>query len=507
MKLNLEILCERLEKNYQIRLVKNRRKALTLCRPVFYEVGVAMEKETFYIVKDDMLPDVPPPTTVAAICIGKELPPSWVRCKCSLLILSSSHTVASVFNAVQRIFDEFDEWERKLVDELRSKEFDFQCFLRLGMEMIHNPIFISDVFLQYRVSSKLTITDSGMETEICLRPTYMDTEYIGEMKDYCILERKLREPFLSGMLVSTPQNPKCRVYCYNVYLHDRFIAIIIIPEFSRPFHAADFPIADFFFPLLQQAYEQFLLSDVEAEPHNKIFLKLVNNENLSAEEYERIMLTSEQNWLCFKLVVDNTGRSLQADYACAVIRSQLLESSFVSLDDSTITGILKVNKAAEKHDEAISILEWVCERMGYYGGFSNYFSDIKQLEQYALQAEFSVKQCQKCATKTVLFQDCILEYILDEIDREQPLNALTSKGLSILLEHDEKKGSEYLKTLEVWLNNETNVSKAATELYIHRSSMQNRLEKIEELTGDDFLNPHVRLYYRIYLAVLNRADL
>lgn len=508
MKLNLSILSEKLAENYAVRSALHRTQALTLCRPVLYEVGTPMEQDTLYVGKDDMLPETPPPSGAAVICVGTKLPRNWEKCSCPLLVLSGSYTVSAVFNAVQEIFDQFDQWERNLLLALSAADFDFEHFLRLGMEMLQNPVFISDVALRYRVASTFQKTGGGIEWQVCLRPTSLETERMRQMKDYCVLERKLREPFLSGMQVISPEDETCRVYCYNIYLEDRFVACVVLAEFFHRFCDGDFAIADFFFPLLQQAYMRFLLYDVEAAPGNQILHKLLRHESLSAEEHSRLQLTGEQGWMCFKLTEDRSGRSLQMDYTCAVVRSQLPDTCFVNLDAGTILGLLKVQKRAGRQDESISALQWICQRMGYYGGFSGCFSDICQLAQSFRQADFAVKACRRDGkTKTVFFQDRILDYILSEVDREQSFEALTSKGLAVLLEHDRKKGSEYLKTLDVWLKHETNVSQAAAELFIHRSSMQSRLERIEELTGEDFSDPRIRLYYRIYFAVQNHAAL
>ena len=55
--------------------------------------------------------------------------------------------------------------------------------------------------------------------------------------------------------------------------------------------------------------------------------------------------------------------------------------------------------------------------------------------------------------------------------------------------HDKKNGSDYLKTLDVYLSHMMNVKSAAEELCIHPNSMHYRISRIEELFGIDFNDP------------------
>ncbi|MDE7221495.1 MAG: helix-turn-helix domain-containing protein [Oscillospiraceae bacterium] len=72
-----------------------------------------------------------------------------------------------------------------------------------------------------------------------------------------------------------------------------------------------------------------------------------------------------------------------------------------------------------------------------------------------------------------------------------------------LLEHDQQKETEYIKTLDTYLWNETHITQTTEALYIHRSSLIKRLDKIQRLLGDDLNDTDVRLYYRICLALIN----
>ncbi|MGB9804302.1 PucR family transcriptional regulator, partial [Desulfofundulus sp.] len=75
--------------------------------------------------------------------------------------------------------------------------------------------------------------------------------------------------------------------------------------------------------------------------------------------------------------------------------------------------------------------------------------------------------------------------------------------LARLLEYDSANKAELIKTMEVYLDCNENISKTAEKLYIHPNSVKYRLERIKEILGKDpFLNGEEKLYYYLSLKAL-----
>ena len=64
------------------------------------------------------------------------------------------------------------------------------------------------------------------------------------------------------------------------------------------------------------------------------------------------------------------------------------------------------------------------------------------------------------------------------------------------------KGKELLETLEVYLNENGNVSKASEKLYIHRRTLTYRIQKIQELLNMNIDNPESRFILRFCLNII-----
>ena len=108
--------------------------------------------------------------------------------------------------------------------------------------------------------------------------------------------------------------------------------------------------------------------------------------------------------------------------------------------------------------------------------------------------------------KLSFFRDHVLPCMLDACLNELPVESLLTQGLRTLIDHDRQKNSEYLHTLDLYLQNETSVSRTAEALFIHRSSLLKRLDKICRLLGSTLDSPEERLYLRLCLEHLQRTN-
>ena len=77
----------------------------------------------------------------------------------------------------------------------------------------------------------------------------------------------------------------------------------------------------------------------------------------------------------------------------------------------------------------------------------------------------------------------------------------SQRMLDRISEHDAHHSSDLLLTLEIYLQHERNIKMTASALGIHRHTLKNRLDKIEEitacpLTGEGRINYELALAFR-----------
>lgn len=76
--------------------------------------------------------------------------------------------------------------------------------------------------------------------------------------------------------------------------------------------------------------------------------------------------------------------------------------------------------------------------------------------------------------------------------------------IGMLSEYDNINGTEYINTLQCYLDNQMNAIITAKELFIHRSTMNYRLNRIKELCGLDWKDKELIFYLRLSLKIFQQ---
>lgn len=109
---------------------------------------------------------------------------------------------------------------------------------------------------------------------------------------------------------------------------------------------------------------------------------------------------------------------------------------------------------------------------------------------------------QKDERQRFTFSNVGLYKVLLSLNHNPDMENLITSTIGKLIEHDQHRSSDLVKTLSSYIQNLGNISQTARDLYIHRQSLLYRKQKIESLTGlsldhpDDFLTLNLCLKYR-----------
>jgi DNA-binding PucR family transcriptional regulator len=89
---------------------------------------------------------------------------------------------------------------------------------------------------------------------------------------------------------------------------------------------------------------------------------------------------------------------------------------------------------------------------------------------------------------------------------EMRLELLFPEGLRRLIAHDEASPTSYVETLRTYLENNLSIAKTSSELYVHRSTLMERLARIKRELGLDLEDPDEQLRLRILLQAMQARD-
>jgi len=201
----------------------------------------------------------------------------------------------------------------------------------------------------------------------------------------------------------------------------------------------------------------------------------------------------------------------QMEAPLAVICSDLEETwpdSCAAITGQEIHWLIhSASAAAEQSDSdffrqlAVFVRENVCRV-----GCSSVFRDIGLLPAAIRQAEvaLSLGQLRNPSHWFYRFDDYRFVYMEDAIrDRGLPIPMLVHPAVQTLLEYDAEHESELAQTLHVYLDCHCNATEAADRLFIHRTTLFRRLERIWALTGLDPNDSDETLLLMLSFRLLN----
>ncbi|NLO09134.1 MAG: hypothetical protein GX129_04605 [Clostridiales bacterium] len=136
-------------------------------------------------------------------------------------------------------------------------------------------------------------------------------------------------------------------------------------------------------------------------------------------------------------------------------------------------------------DSRVKQIEYLLNLYKLESGVSNIFDDLLDIATYKYQAEQALDVGRSRNSKDTIFvyNDIVLENIMSSVRNQiEPQNYI-HPAIDILRAYDQKNGTEYLKTLKIYITSMCRHHVTVEALHIHRNTLLYRLKKIEELTG------------------------
>ena len=91
------------------------------------------------------------------------------------------------------------------------------------------------------------------------------------------------------------------------------------------------------------------------------------------------------------------------------------------------------------------------------------------------------------------YDDLHIFRLISLLNRHLDLNEIVQEYLEPVINHDKKYNGKLLETLKTYLACNGSKQETAKKLYVVRQTLYHRIEKLEKLLGNDFMNPEKRL--------------
>lgn len=296
----------------------------------------------------------------------------------------------------------------------------------------------------------------------------------------------------------------------NLFLHDLFWGSIVVMDHreNRSFRPGDYAILNH----LAQRAELLLrqqAGDLRPAQHMasglalSLLRKALRGERVEPEALKKAMTAFgwQEGGECFVghlfLNQDHAPDSAKAFY-CRYIMRENRGVAAVEGDDHIV--LLIPRWAYPRVSDFVSGFVLILRENNFRLGLSNCCTDLGELAHYHRQALAALE----LGTGKMphhwyhYFQDYALDYLLGE-KRDIPMRYLRAEKLLTLAAYDRENDTEYVRTLDVYLQNQMNAVKTAKDLYIHHATMVFRLKRLKEILETDLKD--MRQIVELYLSL------
>lgn len=137
------------------------------------------------------------------------------------------------------------------------------------------------------------------------------------------------------------------------------------------------------------------------------------------------------------------------------------------------------------------------------GGMSGPTKDLAQWPEVYTQAlqAMQVGERLNLANQIVEFNSLGVFQLLCELESIQTVRDFAQQIIGPLAEYDEQHRGSLVKTVDAYFAHHGNISQTAESLFVHRNTLLYRMERIQELTGQDLNNSDMRLSLHLALKL------
>lgn len=499
MKLNAKIISDRLATEYDVILYGSASGELRLLPPELYMDNCErLCSNHVYLATVEHLPHRPViEKNVLLVCIGDSPRLGYYKERAAVILIRKKADFFGVFKALQTIYNQFSEWESRLLD-LFTKAPSIQDVLECSYPIFQRPIYVMDEAFQYvgRVSSSGQKASWKQAREPLEWENFLDFLKSQDLS----MDKK------GAMVLDCLDHDYLCINLFNS--HDTYIGCMYMELEENPYQECEKPLVEYLAHMVERVVE---ISPVLMENENSSLaeiLQLAMNE-LPMTQNQKLVLKSynqKRNYICISIHYLKRFAALPVSYLCSAI-GELLPGSILFDWNNTLLGLIPifpetVKKGAES--TLSTILEPLIQQMNLCVGISNVFSDLYMIRTYYAQAEAAIENGQLLNPNEKIYRFsryALSEMITNSLGRF-PIDAYYPEGFRKLIEHDETSELSYLDTLAAYLEENMSVASTARRLYLHRSTLIERISRIERELLIDLKDPDQRLQLQILLKAL-----
>lgn len=506
MKLSALFITTLLSRSYRLSIPRDISAEPCLIRPSFIRSDIPPQDCVVYISNESTLSSFPiwDASFSNSLIIVLQEPTSQVHYRSpNIVTIQEEVNIAEVYLKVQEIFETYRQWKEKLIDSYLTDR-SLQKLLEISAPVLNNTLFVTG--MDFKIYARVNTS-----------PVFASDTVLGASKSTARSVTKLKKSELfnqarlqDGAFYFPKHITGLASLGVNIKKKGRTTHRLVMLEDSRQIIEGE----GFLLEYLASFIENLLNTVANIPPiHNRLlydtFLTAITDR--SADHISISQKLTSEGWLrnhsyqCVLIELSSLDIENEMHKPLMSYIANTFGINCAVLHQENILVFVNLSLSEFSSKELSSIVYSFAKTHHVQTGMSRVVAGHMSLRRQYLQAlnALRIGRQKDRSTFVHLFDDVTMDYILQQATRSLPGDMICHSKLLLLEDSDHNRGTEYLKTLKIYLENQCNASQTAATLNIHRSTMLYRLEKIQQILQSDLKNPDELLHLALSFRLIN----
>jgi hypothetical protein len=506
LKLNMQMfLDEFMNRGYDPVFYTCQQDRMKLDTVMIYYGQQNLEEHIVYVCEDQMLREHPVNNQDICFFLCNEKEPATEDCRPSTLIFYHVK-LPIILNTAAEILRSYHEFEKDLYAALDTGGLNTLC--DIAVRFFKNPMQIHDekFILLSRPQSVQGMSEVVHDESTGI--TSFQLTLINALKnnsDY-IKTLSTRGAHLWIQYSMTA----FRVLYINLFdSSDQYLGRVLVNEINSIFYPSHFQLLEYFAQFVLLAIlKKSNIPEKTSVTFENFLQKFLRGEVPSRES--ALWAIGLQNWeehdhyICVNVLVRKTSEQISDINIAQLALLLRFGTGKIFQENGSLWMLFNLTHSHMTESDFRNQIYEFARDGAYTVGLSSFFHNFFRFPDACRQAEIAVQYAgsQDVPIQLYFFEEAIVPYMMSKITDGESINALCHEKLLALLENDIQKGTDYYLTLQTYIENERNLTNVANALHIHRSTLQYRIEKIQELIDLPLEDAETRFYLQCCFRML-----
>ena len=473
------------------------------------------DKNVLYIAKvSDIMSNLPIPTPINLMCI-KDYPVIIEEIGVNgsnIMLICGSIELMEVFNTIQDILMEFWRFSgssEKFLNAI-AKEKGIQEIVDIGYEFLGNPILVTD--LGHKVIAYTNVDVDNHPWNSIINAGYVPYNNVVNQEFKEFLEKAKIDS--SPILLYT--NNKDTILRNVITMGSKLLGVINVIEHFKKIENNDIEIVKLLSYSISMSLQKNKFICNSRGVASEYFLKdLFDGRIIHKETIEERIKFLDWNLKKNIYIIAIRSETLGTHAVSTIMKNlqEIVSGSRAVFYNQDILLVFSQDKEISQDEEKLFLFRKLLRKERMYAGISRCFKSLIEINEHYNQAvkTLEIGKIINSGENLFHYEDFAMYILFENCGDIEDLKSVCHRALLILSEYDKKNGTDFMQCLRNYLIYDKNPAKVASVMFVHRNTINYRINKIKEITNIDFDNYestlHLSISFKIqeYLVAKKRA--